>query len=222
MRGVFLLVSPQQSDPATPRQERLKMAFTPAPGEQYTIRRKVLRIFGGAFHIYDSAGGIAGYCKQKAFRLREAMVIYTGEDQSTELLRIATQQVIDFGATYTVSLPTGEVLGQLRRKGMKSTFIRDEWLILDPTGREIGLLQEENATLALIRKWVDLASVLFPQRFALTTSDGTTIARFRQHFNLFVYRLGITIVQKDDQLDDLLVLATGCLITAIEGRQDSA
>lgn len=198
------------------------MAFTPAPGEQYTIRRKVFRIFGGAFHIYDSSGNVAGYCEQKAFRLREAMVIYTGEDRSTEFLRIGTPQIIDFGATYTVSLPSGEVLGQLRRKGMKSTFIRDEWLILDATGREIGLLQEENATLALLRKWIDLASLLFPQRFTLTKADGTTIARFRQHSNLFVYRLGVAIVQKDEQFDDLLVLATGCLIAAIEGRQESA
>ena len=37
----------------------------------YMIRRKVFRIFGGAFHIYDPAGQVVGYSKQKAFKLRE-------------------------------------------------------------------------------------------------------------------------------------------------------
>ncbi len=54
-----------------------KMKFNIEPGEHYTIRRKVLKIFGAAFHIYDPHGNLAGYCKQKAFKLKEDIRIYT-------------------------------------------------------------------------------------------------------------------------------------------------
>src|SRR5688500_795205 len=29
----------------------------------YLIRRKVLKLFGGAFHVYDAAGSVIGYSK---------------------------------------------------------------------------------------------------------------------------------------------------------------
>ena len=32
---------------------------------------EVLKIFGAAFHIYDPHGALVGYCKQKAFKLKE-------------------------------------------------------------------------------------------------------------------------------------------------------
>jgi hypothetical protein len=34
-----------------------------------------------------------------------------------------------------------------------------------------------------------------------------------------VYRLGISPIREDEHLDDLLILAAGCLIAAMEGRQ---
>lgn len=190
-------------------------------GERYTIRKKLFKIFGGAFYILDPEGKTVGYCEQKAFRLREALTIYTGTDKATELLRIGTGEVLDFGATYQVMAPSGEVLGQLRRKGLKSTMLRDEWLVLDEGGAEIGTIQEENATLAFLRKWVDMVSLLFPQKFVMTDRGGRTIATFRQHFNLISYRLGVAIVADDDRFDDLFVLAVACLIAVVEGRQDS-
>ena len=107
------------------------MPILPAPGETYTIRRQVFRIFGAAFHIYGPAGPLAGYCKQKAFKLREDIRIYTDESCSTELIRIAARSILDFSTTYDILLGSGAVLGSIRRKGLKSSFVRDEWLIFD-------------------------------------------------------------------------------------------
>jgi hypothetical protein len=45
------------------------------------------------------------------------------------------------------------------------------------------------------------------------------VARYRQHFNPFVQRLSIAVLRDDPQLDDLVILAAGCLVAAIEGRQ---
>lgn len=194
------------------------MAFTPAPGEKYTIRRKVFKVFGAGFHIYAADGQLAGYCKQKAFKLKEDLRVFTDESQSDELFRISARSIIDFSSTYDVTLPSGESLGSLRRKGLAS-LMRDTWLVFDANGNEIATLKEDSVTKAIVRRVLGQYSSLMPQSFSLKTTDDRNIATYRTHFNPFVYRLGITIHTEHDELDDLVVLAAGCLLAAIEGRQ---
>lgn len=196
------------------------MAFQPAPGEKYTIRRKIVSVLGARFHVYDERGELAAYCRQKAFRLREDIRIYTDESMSETLLILKARQIIDFGVTFDVTLPGGESLGSVRRKGIRSTLLRDSWMVYDPEGRHAASLAELGSVAPLARRFVDMAALFFPQRFALTrTGDGAEIARFRQHFNPVVYRLGISPIREDEHLDDLLILAVGCLVAVVEGRQ---
>ncbi len=195
------------------------MAFTPHPGERYTIRRKVLKIFGAAFHVYGPDGDVVAYCKQKAFKLREDIRLYSDESCSTELLTMSARQVIDFGVTFDVTLPDGAVLATIRRKGLKSMF-RDTWQIVLPGQTEPrAILQEDSAWKATLRRLHEGFSTLIPQQFHLRTTDGVHIASLRQHFNLFVYRMGVSIETDDPEIDELVVLALGCLIAAVEGRQ---
>ncbi|MEM1165157.1 MAG: hypothetical protein AAGI30_02580 [Planctomycetota bacterium] len=190
-----------------------------SPGEQYTIRRQILRLLGAGFHIYGEKGQLIGFCKQKALRFREDFRLFTDEAQTSPFLTITTQQIIDFSAAYTVMLPSGEAIGSLRRKGMKSTFLRDEWLVFDERDERIAMIQEDSQGLALLRRFIEIAAVVAPQKFTVTATDGRPIATLRQHFNPFVYRLGVAIHTEDERVDDLLILAAGVLIAAIEGRQ---
>jgi uncharacterized protein YxjI len=192
--------------------------------EQYTIRRKILKFFGAGFHIYDEHSGVVGYCDQKAFRLREDLRIYTDDARSEELFRIHTRQVIDFGATYEVRLPGEALLGSFRRSGVKS-LLRDTWSVLDPAGGERARVIEESPWKAAFRRLNDGLAAVMPQRFLMhrlteTGEAGELIASYRTHFNPFVYRLGVRIDRADQTIDDLMILAGGCLLAAIEGRQD--
>ncbi len=197
------------------------MGNKPAANERYTIRRKVLKLFGAAFHVYDEQGSVVGYCKQKAFKLKEDIKLYTGEDMNDMLLSIQAQSIIDFSAAYTVVLPDGTALGSLRRKGLKSSFIRDEWTVFDTSNNEIAIIRELGSITPIIRRYLDAIAFLFPQKYELTrTADSQVIAVLRNHFNIFISRLGVAIVQEDESIDELLVLGAACLITAIEGRQN--
>ena len=197
------------------------MPVLPAPGEQYTIRRQVFKLFGASFHIYDEKGELAGYCKQKAFKLREDIRIYTDETMQTPLLSIVARNIIDFSVTLDITLPTGETLGSIRRKGMASTFLRDEWLIFSPAGDQIGSLRENGEFTAFLRRYVELVSLISPQSFSLLDAAGQPVAQIRQHFNPFIYRLGIgtTPAAEAAGFDDLFVLALGCVVASLEGRQ---
>jgi uncharacterized protein YxjI len=193
------------------------MAMPAKPGERYTIRQKVFKIFGAAFHIYDNSGVVIGYCKQKAFRLREKLVLFTDERASQELLTIQARTILDFGTTYDVDLPSGARLGSVRRKGL-SSLVRDEWEAMSPDGTVIGRLREDSMGLALARRFLPAVALVVPQKLELHAADGRRLATYRTHFNLFVYRLGVT-VHEDGVVDEMLLLAIGFLIAAIEGRQ---
>ncbi|OAB61652.1 hypothetical protein AY599_02840 [Leptolyngbya valderiana BDU 20041] len=186
--------------------------------EQYTIRAKVFDLVP-QFFIADQQGQMVGYCRQKLFRFKEEIVLYTDRTRESELLRIKARQIIDFGATYDVRLPNGQSIGSLRRKGLKSTFVRDEWLVLDEQGGQIGTLQEDSTFRALLRRTIDAAAAFMPQKFHLRDMAGREIAIFRQHFNPFVFKLGIAVLEDHDQLDDLMLIAIGVLTAIIEGRQ---
>ena len=186
------------------------------PNEKYTIRRQVFKLFGAAFHVYGSQGELVAYCKQKAFKLREDIRLFTDESCSEELFVLSARSILDFSTTYDVTLSDGTSLGSLRRKGMKSSFIRDHWLVFDPAGQEIASIQERGSFMSFLRRVHDAAALLSPQTFDVArTSDGKQIASFRQHFNPFVFRLGVAVLDKDEHIDELVILAAACLIAAI-------
>lgn len=197
------------------------MGIKAGPGERYTIRRKVFKLFGAGFQIFDETGGPVAYTHQKAFRLREDITLYTDETKSDAVLKITTQSVLDFSGTYDVQTPDGMRIRSLRRKGLKSTMVRDEWLVYDRDQNEHALIRERGGFAPIARRFVDNISFLLPQTFdVIRQGDGVEIAAFRQHFNPFIYRLGVAIKADDEHLDDLLLLAAASLIAAIEGRQD--
>ncbi len=184
--------------------------------QTYLVRRKVFKIFGGAFHIYDPMGQVAFYSKLKAFKLKEDIRLYTGEDMQTEVLVIRARGVLDFGATYDVVDPaTNEKVGALRRKALKS-IVRDEWIFLDADDREIGFIREDSMLLAMVRR---LLTNLVPQRFHAEI-NGTLVCMMHQRFNPFVLKLEVDFSPDAGRLlDKRLGIAAAVLLCAIEGRQ---
>ena len=186
---------------------------------RYLIRRKIFTIMGKKFHVYDAAGNLVGFSKMKAFKLKEDIRLYTGEDMQTELLTIKARNIIDFSAFYdVVDAPTGQKLGALKRRGMKS-MLKDEWLILDASDREIGMIEEDNWALALVRRFVEIASLFLPQKY-LVKFGGAPVAEFKQNFNPFVYKLNLDFsADQAGRLDKRLGLAAAILLAGIEGKQ---
>ena len=186
---------------------------------QYMVRRKMFKLLGGAFHVYDpQQQQLYAYSKMKAFKLKEDIRLYTGEDMTSELLTIKARQVLDLGATYDVVDPRQGTVGALRRKALKS-LVRDEWAILDAQGREIGLIQEDSTGLAIVRRLVDFASMFLPQKYVVSI-QGMQVATFQQNFNPFVFKLQVDLSgDSAGRFDRRLALAAAILLAAIEGKQ---
>lgn len=185
----------------------------------YLIRSKLLRLFGGAFHVYDGDGGLGLYTDQKRFRLKEDLRVYADESKAEELLRINTQSVFDISGAYDVTdSRTEERVGTLQRRGLAS-FLRDQWEVLDASGNPLATLQEDSMAKALVRRLLGEWSFFMPQRYHLEVG-GRTVATFRQRFNPIVLKLEVDFSgDTENALDRRLGLAAAILLNAIEGRQ---
>lgn len=179
----------------------------------YRIRRKVLKLFGASFHVYDGER-VIGFCAQQAFKLREDIRLFADESKQRELIWIRARQIVDFAACFdVVDSSTQQKVGALRRRGFAS-IVRDSWEVLDNEDRPIAKVQEDSTVRALVRR---VLTNLVPQTFRLQAQQGSG-AEFRQRFNPFVYSLDVT-VPADPGVDRRLVFAIAVLLAAIEGRQ---
>lgn len=184
--------------------------------QTYIVRKQILSLVGAKINIFDKDERPILFSKMKAFKLKEDIRIYGDESMQVELITIQARSVIDFSSTFdVVDVESGQKIGALRRKGVKSIF-KDEWAILSPNDSEIGLVKEDNALLALLRRFL---TNLIPQHYNVEM-NGTKVAEFKQNFNPFVQKLNLDFyADKDDKLDRRLGLAAAVLLIGVEGSQ---
>ena len=84
--------------------------------DHFLAQRQVFKLLGAAFRLKTADGRLLAYSKQKAFKLREDIRVYSDEAQTVELLHIRADRIIDFSVAYSVvDSHTGEHVGSLRR-----------------------------------------------------------------------------------------------------------
>ncbi len=184
---------------------------------QYLLKRQVFALTG-KLRFYNPQEQLVLFSEQKMFKLREDIRIYADEQKSQEVLAIKARQIIDFSAAYdVVDSGTGQKVGALRRKGLKS-ILRDEWEVLDANDQVIGMLFEDNMTRALLRRL--LLGAWLPQDYDLALGE-QRVADLKQRFNLFRYEMDIDFsMDSARRLDRRLGLAAAVLLAIIEGRQE--
>lgn len=182
---------------------------------QYLIRRKVLTVLGQKFHVYNGHGELLGFSKQKAFKLKEDIRFYSDETMTEEKMLIQARQIVDFAAAYdVVDSQTGTKLGACRRKGWTS-MVRDSWEILDDHDQPIAKVEEDSMAMAMLRR---LLGGWIPQHYHITDNAGAKQADLCVRFNPFIYKMEVDVAE-GATIHRGLILATGILLAAIEGRQ---
>jgi hypothetical protein len=198
------------------------MATPAMPGmgfdhDRFLVTRKLFVLLGKEFRFFDPNGRLIAYSKQKAFKLKEDIRIFADEAMSREILRIKARSIIDLGATYDVfESGTDRRIGSVKRAGLKSAMVRDEWFIRGTGDENLATITEDNWVLGLIRRNV---INLIPQNYDIAY-QGTWIGQAKQSWNLFFPKLDVNINQDPNKaLDRRLLAAAIVLIMAIEGKQ---
>ncbi|HSX42509.1 MAG TPA: hypothetical protein VLF59_00300 [Candidatus Saccharimonadales bacterium] len=204
--------------------------------KHFELRRKFWKIAGAEIYISDpTTSQEVGYIKMKAWKLREDVRIFAGRDMQRELVQIHARQIIDFGATYDVTNSvTGQPMAALRRKGLKSTFVRDHWDIYDSAGNTIGSVQETSGMLAIVRRWIEiipyvnLLGIIFSfiaQTYVISMkqADGSdaVAARIVHRKNPFIVKMDVDMTDAQVAADPLIVLAASAMLSVVDAAKNS-
>lgn len=178
----------------------------------YRIRKKTLTI-GNKYWIEDAKGRILGFSKQKLFKLKEDIRIYSDESLSQELFSIKQQQIMDMWGKFAVVDSSNMHLGYIRRKALMSGFIRDEWEVYDANEQLIGGIYESMGR-GLARKFVP-GGKLIPEKMIFKL-DGKDVAKIDQKFKIIGDIWTLQCLNLPENFDRRVLLSCLILMGMIE------
>ncbi len=179
-------------------------------GKRYVIKQKKLTLYK-KYYIEDGHGQTLGFCKQKPFKLKEDIRVYTNENMRLELLEIKQEQVFDFSGTFRVKdTTTGAVVGYVGRKGLQS-MLRDTWKMFDDRKKEIGTIQEQGGLMSILRRIFSFLAWV-PKTYEFE-AGGQRVATAEQKFQMFGDTWTIDIM--NNSTVDTRLIVTGALMMDI-------
>ena len=182
----------------------------------YVIKKKALRIVE-QYWIEDLNGNKLAYSKQKFWRIKEDIRIYTDESMAQELFRIKQAQIIDvWGKFDVIDSSSNSLLGYFRRKALKSGFVSDEWELYDKDGQIIGRLAERTGR-GLARKYVP-GGKLIPEQLTMEL-NGKPVVQINQQFKIVGDIWDIHCHSLPDHFDRRVLLAGVILMAMIERQR---
>lgn len=110
-------------------------------------------------YVLDSAEKLIYYIKQKFFKLKEEVTVFEDEAQTREKYKINADRIIDFSAAYHFTDNSGNNLGSVSRKGMKSIWSA-HYEILDSNGNFLYTIKEENPWIKILDSLIGEVPVL--------------------------------------------------------------
>lgn len=110
---------------------------------QYPLELKFkLWAFAPQLSVTDSQGNLALYVRQKLWKLREAIGVFSDIGRTNQLYSIKADRILDFSARYNFSDQMDKSLGAVKRRGLKSIW-KSHYDIFDGE-MVVFTIQEEN------------------------------------------------------------------------------
>jgi len=179
----------------------------------YRIRKKVIAI-ANQYWIEDANERVLGFARQKIIRIKENIPIFADDSMKQEIFRIQQDQVMDMWGTFSVvDSATGAVVGKVRREALSSGVYKDQYQLLDHTGRPVGRVAER-AGRGLARKYLPGGN-LVPEK-VIVEFFGQEVAEIKQQFKIIGDIWEVDCSRVPPQFDRRTLLASMLLMGMIE------
>jgi len=186
-----------------------------------SLRFKVLAIANQIF-VTDSEDAEVCYVKQKAFKLKESVKVFTDSSMSSLLCQIDADSVIDYNVAYDLNTPDGVNFGEVRRKGRKSIF-KAHYEILKDGALDMSINEENpmakvfDSLLGEIPVLGLFTGYLFHPSYLVTRNDGTPVLRVKKMPSAIERRFTIDKIGELNQEDEVRVLISLMMMLVREG-----
>ena len=179
------------------------------------IKRPFLQLLGRKYYVYALDGTPVAFLKHPLMKLRGEFTIYADETETTPLLLVRARQIIALNIAHDVFDPnTGERIGSIRSRGLKSIF-QDVWDILDINDQPIGLVEETG--LAILRRFIKF----LPGSHRIEL-HGQLVATLKQKFRFFIKEEMLDLSPGGDRLDHRFAVACALLALMKESARESS
>lgn len=167
------------------QQDQLNNVFYP-----YNFSFKIGTIHND-FVAKDATGITKAFVKQKIFKLKEHVEVFSDETRSEVLYNIRANKWLDFNTTYSFTKPDGESVGRLARKGWRSLW-KASYELYDEKDQQDLVIQEKNAWTKVMDGLLGEVPLLgmftgyiFNPAYTVKRPDGTLVATFTKKPSFF-------------------------------------
>lgn len=186
-----------------------------------TFSFKIIAIVS-QIYVRDGGGSLVGYVRQKFFKLKEAVEIFTDENQSQLIGKINADRVIDFNARYQFTAADGRRLGAMARRGVRSLW-KAHYLIENAQGAPAMEIHEESAWVKFLDSAVGEIPIIgmftgyfLNPTFLVTATDGTLVARITKHRSFLESRFVLQPVATLGTDDEAALLFATLMLLLLE------
>lgn len=172
--------------------------------------------------ITDANGQMLGYVKQKLFKLKEDIRVFTDESQTNQIFGIKADRILDFSAKYNFTDRNGTLLGSIRRRGMRSIW-KAHYEIYDERENIVMEIHEESAWVKVFDALLGEIPILgaftgyfFHPAYLITKTGGAPVARLEKQPAFFEGKFQLTQQGQINQTEETQVLLSVLTMTLLE------
>ena len=167
------------------------------------------------FNITDRNGNYVAYVRQKMFRLKEDVIVFSDESRTKELFNIKANQWVNFNASYMMTdLLTGKKFGSLARKGVRSIW-KARYDIIDEKDKPIYQINEDNGWIKVFDSFLGeipilgmLTGYFLNPSYTVKDNAGKEYFRLKKMPSLVGRRFQLErLIDIDDEDESLVILS---------------
>lgn len=178
------------------------------------------------FLVKDRNQNVRAYVRQKMFRLKENVLVYSDESKKNELYQIKADRWIDFNALYSIlDVASNEPLGSIGRKGMKS-FWKASYSIFNTEKQVVFEVKEENpwakvgdSVLGELPVISFFTGYLFHPKYGIKNANGELFARLSKVQSFFGRKFKLEQIGELSSEDKTLVMLSVMMMVLIERQR---
>ena len=177
------------------------------------------------FTAKNASGQTIAYVKQKMFKLKEAINVYSDESKTQILFTIAANKWLDFSAAYSMFDANNKEIGKIARKGWRSMW-KAEYDIVDQNNQPQYKVQEANAWVRVADSLIGeipiigiFTGYLFHPTYNVTNKAGQIVVKLKKMPSFFGKEFELTKVADIDEDDKERVMLGLMMMILLERRR---
>jgi hypothetical protein len=216
--------TPEQKFAGIPTTDDLSLKLS---GVQYPLQLsfKILALASQAT-VTDAAGNTVLYTRQKMFKFREHVEIFTDKSRATRLADIHADKVIDWSARYSSTDAAGQPIGSVGRKGWRSIW-RAHYETFNPGDNVSDFsIREENPGAKVMDSILGgipvlglLTGFLFHPKYLATRTSGQPVMRLTKQAAFFEGRFQIEKLGDLSPREELNLILSFMMLVLLERKR---